>query len=147
MAFLAHNDFFILEKNVGRVRRVQLGGPTPVITTVLQLSVNGVGEQGLLGIVLSPNFAADGRVFIYYTTSVTPRENRVVRYTWDGTALVDPVILAVLSATAGNHNGGVLTFDPSGMLLAVIGDQNKNGPTQNNPRRQLSSPRPASFCG
>src|SRR5688572_33377263 len=53
MAFLGPNDFLVLEKNTGEVKRV-VGGA--VQSTVLDLGVNFASERGLLGIALHPNF-------------------------------------------------------------------------------------------
>src|ERR1051326_8261687 len=55
MAFLGANDFLILEKATGQVKRVVNG---VVQSTVLDLAVNSGSERGLLGITLHPNFPA-----------------------------------------------------------------------------------------
>src|SRR5688500_18230451 len=47
MAFLGRNDFFVLEKASGQVKRVVNG---QVAATVLDLPVNSSSERGLLGI-------------------------------------------------------------------------------------------------
>src|SRR5262245_45925916 len=51
MAFLGPDDFFVLEKASGRVKRV-VGGQAQV---VLDLAVNSGSERGLLGIALHPD--------------------------------------------------------------------------------------------
>ena len=51
MAFIGPNDFLVLEKNTGAVKRVTNG---VVQGTVLDLSVNFASERGLLGIALHP---------------------------------------------------------------------------------------------
>src|SRR5262245_24172756 len=56
MAFLGDDDFLILEKNTGQVKRVVSGS---VQGTVLDLAVNFASERGLLGIALDPNFATN----------------------------------------------------------------------------------------
>src|SRR5947199_259078 len=96
-----------------------------------------------IGVALDPDFAVNRRVFLYYTESATgadtvgtpiPLGNRVYRYTWDGSALVNPVLVLDLPVTNGpNHNGGVLTFGSDGALYAVIGDLNRGGKLQNFP--------------
>ena len=53
MAFLGANDFLVLEKATGQVKRVVNG---VVQSTVLDLAVNSGSERGLLGIALHPNF-------------------------------------------------------------------------------------------
>lgn len=129
MAFLADDDFFVLEKASGIVKRVQL--PGPVVTNVLTLSVNTSSERGLLGIALHPDFANNGWVYLYYTNN-SPLEERITRYTWSGSILTSPTPIANFTASPGpNHNGGVILFGPDGKLYAVIGDLNHNDMTQN----------------
>jgi glucose/arabinose dehydrogenase len=70
MAFLGPNDFLVLEKNTGAVKRVVNGA---VAGTVLDLSVNNASERGLLGIALHPGFPANPGVYLYWTCrSVAP---------------------------------------------------------------------------
>src|SRR5689334_12279986 len=63
MAFLGPNDFFVLEKETGKVARFR----NDQRTDVLDLAVNFASERGLLGIALSPSFAKDGNVYLYWT--------------------------------------------------------------------------------
>src|SRR5688500_11411434 len=55
VAFIGENEFFVIEKNTGQVKRVLNG---VVQGTVLDLAVNNASERGLLGIALHPNFPA-----------------------------------------------------------------------------------------
>ncbi|MFN7162416.1 MAG: PQQ-dependent sugar dehydrogenase, partial [Fimbriimonadales bacterium] len=117
--------FFVIEKNSGRVKLVQNG---VVVSTVLDLPVNYASERGLLGIALHPDFASNGFVYLYYTRSNTTgdsgtqagwTDNRVERYRWNGSALVDPVLIVAFprdpSQNNGpNHDGGVILFGPDG---------------------------------
>jgi glucose/arabinose dehydrogenase len=64
MAFLGPNDFFVLEKNTGQVKRVAGG---VVQGVVLDLSVNFASERGLLGIALHPNFPANPGVYLFWS--------------------------------------------------------------------------------
>jgi glucose/arabinose dehydrogenase len=67
MAFLGPNDFLILEKNTGAVKRVVNGVPS----TVLDLSVNNASERGLLGIALHPGFPTNPGVYLYWSCRST----------------------------------------------------------------------------
>jgi glucose/arabinose dehydrogenase len=108
---------------------------------VLDLAVDSASERGLLGIALPPGFPGISFVYLYITESATgadtagsppPLGNRVYRYTWNGSALVSPVLIVSLPVTPGpNHNGGVILFGPDGKLYVVIGDLNHNGQLQN----------------
>jgi hypothetical protein len=68
IAFLGPNDFLVLEKNTGQVKRVVNG---TVQSVVLDLSVNNASERGLLGLALHPNFPANAGVYLYWTCRST----------------------------------------------------------------------------
>src|SRR5512135_108569 len=126
MAFLGANDILVLQKNDGRVRRVINGVLQP--GEILDLAVDSDSERGLLGIALHPSFSSNGFVYLYYTQSSSSvdtaglaQDNRVVRYTWDGSKLIDPTPIIILPVTTGpNHNGGIIAFGPDGKLYIVI---------------------------
>ena len=147
IAFLGSNDFLVLEKATGRVRRVVNGA---VQSTVLDLPVNNASERGLLGIALHPQFAQNGFVYLYWTESQSGVDssntddvpllgNRVDRYKWNGNILTfdqNVIRLRALQQDAGqtsrgNHNGGVLRFGPDGKLYVMIGDEGRRGLLQN----------------
>lgn len=108
VAFLGPDDFFVIEKSTGKVKRVT--GGVVQANPVLDLAVNSASERGLLGIALHPNFAANGFVYLYWTCSGQPAAtdcdailgdstdlaqvpllgNRVDRFFWNGTALTAP---------------------------------------------------------
>ncbi|MDX6404180.1 MAG: hypothetical protein QOH70_1635 [Blastocatellia bacterium] len=165
MAFIGNNDFFVLEKNTGKVQRVING----VIqnSAPLDLAVNSGSERGLLGIALHPNFLLNNYVYLYWTESSTgadstnladvfqPLSNRVDRYLWNGTTLTfdrNLIKLRAYQADAnqplrGNHNGGVLRFGPDGKLYVLMGDNGRRGLLQNNqlgpvPDDQFGGPEP-----
>src|SRR4051794_1503655 len=64
MAFLGANDFLVIEKSTGQVKRVVNG---VVQGTVLDLAVNSASERGLLGIALHPDFPGNPGVYLYWT--------------------------------------------------------------------------------
>ncbi len=85
-------------------------------------------ERGLLGVCVDPGFAANGFVYLYYTTK-TP-VNRISRFHMVGNAL-DPssefVVLDNIDATMGYHNGGTILIGPDGKLWAAPGDSGTGG--------------------
>jgi glucose/arabinose dehydrogenase len=96
----------------------------------------------LLSILLHPEFESNSYVYVYYTHAVSDgaqdEEQRINRYTWDGSSLVSGTTILTLPSTPGNnHNGGVMVFGPPGeapadqKLFVVIGDLNRNGQLQN----------------
>ena len=64
MEFIGDNDFFVLEKATGLVKRIRNGG-TPEV--VLDLTVNSASERGLLGIALDKYFRHNGFVYLYWS--------------------------------------------------------------------------------
>jgi aldose sugar dehydrogenase len=68
IAFLGPNDFLVVEKNTGAVKRVVNGA---VQGTVLDLAVNNASERGLLGIALHPGFPTNPGVYLYWTCRST----------------------------------------------------------------------------
>jgi aldose sugar dehydrogenase len=135
MAFVAPNDFLVLEKATGRVRRVLNNALQAGFA--LDVNVNSVSERGLLGIAVAPGSPV--RVFLYYTEAQGADGgpvlgNRVYRYDWNpgpGT-LTNPLMIMDLPATPGpNHDAGVIQLDAQGRLYVMIGDLNRNGQLQN----------------
>ena len=148
--FLGANDLFVTEKNTGRVQRVQNG----VTTTALDLNVANDSERGLLGIALSPNFATNNQVYLYYSATSGAdggawTDNRLQRYLWNGTSLAPdatfaPVIISSAAdgqANGPNHDGGPITFGPDGKLYGIVGDLNRNALEQNNQSQATVSSR------
>jgi aldose sugar dehydrogenase len=129
----SRNDMFVIEKNTGKVVQVR---DRRVRRTVLDLPVANDSERGLLGITLSPTYAQDNFVYLYYTASDrdggTPIANAVVRYQYDGEKLVFNRKVKTMPADVGpNHNGGRLAFGPDGKLYVGTGDLNRNETTSN----------------
>lgn len=122
MTWTPDGRLFIAQQN-GALRVVKNGVllATPFVT----VTTSANGERGLLGVALHPQFATNGWVYLYYTSSTGGAHNRIVRYTASGdvaaggeTILVD---LPNLSS-ATNHNGGALHFGADGKLYAAVGD-------------------------
>jgi glucose/arabinose dehydrogenase len=69
IAFLGTNDWLVIEKNTGQVKRVIDGA---VDSTVLDLGVNFASERGLLGIALHPQFESNQFVYLFWSCSAAP---------------------------------------------------------------------------
>ena len=151
MAFLGANDFLVIEKNTGLVKRVVNG---TVQATSLDLDVNNFSERGLLGIALHPQFPTNPGVYLYWTESTTGADtsvpsatsllgNRVDRYVWNGstsTLAFDRNLIRIRAIQQdagqperGNHDGGVLAFGDDGKLFVFTGDVGRRGHLQNLP--------------
>lgn len=127
----------------GRMYAVEQGGTIRVIDadgTVQAapfLDISGQvlsgGEQGLLGLAFHPGYATNGRFFVYYTASDGNSQVLSEFHATDGVA--DPGserVILQMADFAPNHNGGMLAFDPTGMLLIGTGDGGGRGDPQHN---------------
>ncbi|HEX8123184.1 MAG TPA: PQQ-dependent sugar dehydrogenase [Solirubrobacteraceae bacterium] len=105
-------------------------------TPLLTVPVCTDREQGMQSVAVSPTFASDHYIYVYYTS---PRNgtcgttladgaiNRFVRYQLDPvTTTVDPStatpLLDNLPAHHGFHNGGAVDFAKDGNVLVTVGD-------------------------
>ncbi len=121
----------VVTQNDALVRRVSLtGGFAPSLYGNLADRVKVGGEQGLLSIAFSPNFAGDSRVYVYYTAlscDVGSRCSRISRFPVVNNDMIETSETEVLEvpqlpANESNHNGGRLLFGPDGYLYLSIGD-------------------------
>lgn len=141
MAFLGPDTILVLEKNEGTVRLIRNG--MLQAEPVLRVPVNSIGERGLLGISvygeigsnLSNTNKPPIRVYIYYTESRMigniSLSNRVYEYNWNGTHLVNPILILTLPAEFVDHNSGKIVTGKDGNIYTVIGDQNRSSNLQN----------------
>src|SRR5215475_14642091 len=60
------NRLFILEQ-AGIVDVLHAGSSTPTVFLDIHSKVKSGGEQGLLGLAFHPNYATNGRFFVFYT--------------------------------------------------------------------------------
>jgi glucose/arabinose dehydrogenase len=123
---------FVVEVD-GYIRVVENGN---VVSTFLDVDAGTVSnqyqgdERGLLGLAFHPDYAQNGRFFIFRTKQ--NGNNAIEEYHRSaGDPLVaDPAPVATLVETTnnqGNHNGGGLAFGPDGMLYIGVGDGGGSG--------------------
>src|SRR5262245_32056450 len=122
----------------GRIFVCEQGGALRVIkdgallaTPFLTVPVDSSGERGLLGVALDPDFAANGFVYVYHTTTTPTTHNQVSRFTANGDVAVanSEVVILDLEPLSGatNHNGGAIHFGPDGRMYVAVGE-NANPP-------------------
>jgi glucose/arabinose dehydrogenase len=125
-AFAQAGDGRLFIAQQGGALRVVKAGTLLATSFVTLLSVDASGERGLLGVALHPNFASNGFVYVYYTTTAGGAHNRISRFIAAGDVAVPGsesvlVELPPLSA-ATNHNGGAIHFGIDGKLYVGVGD-------------------------
>jgi hypothetical protein len=137
----------LVSDQTGVLRSVDLANGSA--TTVLDISaeVAPVGEQGLIGVAVHPEFWANGRIFVFFSNGAGDtvlREHRV-----------DPANQGAVLPGSGrdkltvpqpgdftNHKGGWIAFAPDGTLLVATGDGGGSGDplgTGQNPNDLLGS--------
>ncbi len=121
LAFAPDGALYLTERP-GRLRLVRAGRlePTPLAT----LLVAAVGESGLMGLALDPDFARTGRFYVCYTGGRNGRlTNRIVMLQRgaDGAVGEQRVLVDDLPG-ATFHDGCRLKFGPDGKLYATTGD-------------------------
>ena len=67
----------------GRIRLIQNGA---LQSDFMFLDVDSLGEHGLLGITIDPNFASNNFFYVYYTAKTPTVHNRVSRFTAGATS-------------------------------------------------------------
>jgi glucose/arabinose dehydrogenase len=120
LAFAPDGRLFISERP-GRVRVVTNGrlDPMPWVTPPVQ----ALGEGGLMGLALSPDFATDPWVYVCYTFDDRGRpQNRISRIRDNsGRGGAEQILLDSFPG-AVIHDGCRLRFGPDGKLYATTGD-------------------------
>jgi len=127
--FLPDGTAVISERDTGLLRSVNsgsassegAGGPAGTIGQVPGV-VPG-GEGGLLGLALSPDFAADRYLYAYFTAA---GDNRIARFRLNEAAgalkLGSPEVIFTGIPKASTHDGGRIRFGPDGYLYVGTGD-------------------------
>ena len=127
----ADGRIFVAEQG-GKVRVVKNGALLP--QAFATLTVDSSGERGVIGVALHPNFASNGWVYVYHTTTQNGTHNRISRYVAAGdiASPAAPVTIFDLPAlsSATNHNGGAMHFGQDGKLYVGVGDNARGAPAQ-----------------
>jgi aldose sugar dehydrogenase len=109
-------------ERIGTIRMLNVNG-TLAHDPVGYIRVDQVGEGGLLGIDLHPNFTSSHKIYIYHTYSNSSGiYNRVMVLVENENKIVDSQI--ILDGIPGGrfHDGGRLKFGPDNKLYISTGD-------------------------
>ena len=152
MAFLGPDDFLVLEKNSGIVKRIVNGNI--LASPMLDVAVANDKERGLLGVAVQSNngdikidddnYSRKGNntyIFLYFTESsgldgnddcpyinyctegADPKGNRLYRYQLSQDKLINPKLLLDLPANPGaDHIGGAIVSGPDNNIYLISGD-------------------------
>lgn len=123
--FLPNGDLLVTERP-GRLVRIGKDKKVYRIDGVAH-----IGEGGLLGLALDPDFTENNFLYIYLTAregrNVT---NRVERYKLAGDELINRQIILPGIPGASIHDGGRIAFGPDGYLYVTTGEAGETALSQ-----------------
>jgi aldose sugar dehydrogenase len=117
IAFLPDRSALVTERP-GRVRLLEAGGELrdePVAT----VDVSALGEGGLMGLALDPEFADNDLVYLYFTTA---DGLRLERWRYPGGELTRDTTLVSDIEAGPVHDSGRIAFGPDDRLYVATGD-------------------------
>jgi glucose/arabinose dehydrogenase len=138
---------FVVEQS-GRIELIKDGQEqtTPFLDISSEVTDVG-GEQGLLSMAFSPDYATSHRFYVYYTTKNCPQspgcDEHISEFTADSSgdtasAASERVLITIPHPSQSNHNGGQLQFGPDGDLYISVGDGGGGNDTEMNAQRKTT---------
>jgi glucose/arabinose dehydrogenase len=124
IVFLPNGDMLITQRNGILVRKGEIFNYTNVDKVV------SVGEGGLMGITLHPDFENNRYIYLYLTVREEDLLNRVVRYRFENNTLSQGDIILDNIPAGQVHNGGIVKFGPDGLLYITTGDAGNSNNAQ-----------------
>ncbi len=127
---------FILEKNSGQIKILDLATGTVNDTPFLDLDVSTESEQGLLGLAFDPDYQSNGIFYANFTDpgGVSTIQKFKVSGDPDIADASSGEVVSKIPQPYANHNGGWIGFGPDGYLYYGTGDGgNSNDPDAKRP--------------
>ena len=123
IAFLPEGDILVTERP-GRVRYIDKNGQLVSEPVGTLSQVKEIGEGGLMGITVHPDFSSNHFVYLYYTYGNSGKDtfNRLVRMKFENNKLSGEEIIVDNIPGNLNHNGGRIKFGPDNNLYITTGD-------------------------
>jgi glucose/arabinose dehydrogenase len=125
----------------GQIMLIKDGGaPTTFMDISGEVKFAG-GEQGLLSMAFSPDYATSRRFYVYYTTKNCDGaggcDEHVSEFTANAggdtaSASSEVPLITIPHPSQSNHNGGQLQFGPDGDLYISVGDGGGGNDTEQN---------------
>ena len=126
--FAPDGRLFFTELATGRIRIFENG--TLLAQEFATVPIATAGEQGLLGLTFDPDFANNGFVYVFHTTT-GPLRQRIVRFTDVNNIGTNPTVIVDNLPAGTNHCAGRIGFGMDGKLYATVGDVGDPANSQN----------------
>lgn len=119
------DEKFYVTERTGILKILQDEGQ--MVSEIAVDNVTQIGEGGLLGLALDPDFTQNRQLYLYKTTgSGNTLKNIVERYVLDGDRLTQRQVIVDNIPASSNHNGGRIKFGPDNFLYITTGDASRS---------------------
>lgn len=124
------NRIFFTEKP-GRLGMIHANG-TLANEPVVNIHTEDIGEAGLMGLALHPNFTQNHLMYVYHTYAKNGGlYNKVLMLTEKNNKIVNSKIILDGIPASDSNNGGRIKFGPDGKLYVSTGDSENPELAQN----------------
>jgi glucose/arabinose dehydrogenase len=128
------DNFIWTTERMGKISRINPSSGE-VLEVITIADVSEVGEGGLLGMVLDPDFIANNFFYVGYNYYAAGNQysEKIVRFTYNPSSgqAGSPLILFDKISGSNNHNGCRLIVSPDKKLIFTTGDAQNTSNSQN----------------
>jgi aldose sugar dehydrogenase len=125
IAFLPDQSILVTQRN-GEIRIIGKDNQSLKIQ-----GVSEVGEGGLLGMALHPEFSDNQQIYFYYTYRNGGKLlNKVESYKLVNNSLTEKKVIIENIPASSNHDGGRIAFGPDKFLYVTTGDADNSNSAQ-----------------
>jgi glucose/arabinose dehydrogenase len=128
---IAEDGRIFFTERPGRIRMINSNGDL-IDEPVANIRVENIGEAGLLGLAVHPNFTQNHLMYIYHTYAKQGKlYNKVLLLTEKDNKIINSKIIIDHIPASDSNNGGRIKFGPDGRLYISTGDSETTELAQN----------------